>query len=342
MCITWYNETACWGRNVEGTCGSNEGNIDIITPTAAVDLPAGFIVKETNCGSAAVCCALNYDGGAICWGSNNYGQLGLNHTENIGDDPDEMGDNLNVLDFGDDFIVSKVRPGGWHTCVLSTNGKVKCFGRNNSGQLGLGISDEYKLLSQGTNDDNLVNLGTGFIAIDIISGDNHACALSANLSIVCWGQNSYYQLGDGGITARGASSDDMGDNLIPLVFDSGFVPTAFVKGRQEFITCARSDDLAVWCWGGTKMSCTSGSPQEITTGFSNLTDICNGWTHVCALSSEGLVRCWGQAQYGQIGSEDSTDRLGCDGSAYSTINFTDFTATGIDCASYFNCAYDEV
>ena len=358
MCITWYNETSCWGYNGAGTCGSNYGDIEIITPTAAVDLPVGFMVKETNCGGVSFCCALNYEGDVMCWGSNNYGQLGLNRTENIGDDPNEMGNNLNALDFGDDFIVSKVRPGGSHTCVLSTNGEVKCFGRNNSGQLGLGIADEYKFLIQGTNDDNLVDLGNGFTAIDIAAGENHACALSVNFSIVCWGENYYYQLGDGSSTARGTSSTDMGDNLISLNFDSNFMPTSFVKGRQEFITCAQSDDMTVWCWGGSNMNCTAvcgskfysycdsisrfGLPREITTGFTDLVDICNGWTHICALSSEGLARCWGQAANGQIGSEDTTDRLGCDGSVYSTIVFTDFTVTGIDCASYFNCAYDKV
>ena len=362
MCITWHNETACWGRNVGGTCGSNEGDIEIITPTAAVDLPDGFIVKETNCGSAAVCCALNYDGGVICWGANDNGRLGVNHTENIGDDPDEMGDNLNVLDFGDDFIASKVRPGGWHTCVLSTNGKIKCFGSNNSGQLGLGVSDGYKLLTQGNSDDNLVDLGTGFTAIDIAAGDNHACALRDDFSIVCWGQCEYYALGDGtggssSCPARGKSSDDMGDNLIPLVFDSGFVPTAFVKGRQENIICAQSNDLSVWCWGGKNMNCTTicsdissctptsrfGLPREIDTGFTDLTDICNGRAHMCAVSSAGLIRCWGQAAYGAIGSEDQIDRLGCDGSVYPTIdiNFAD-SVIGVDCATNFNCAYDEV
>eukprot|EP01083_Nonionella_stella_P005298 15322_1 len=74
-----------------------------------------------------------------CFGSNDYGQLGNEHTADIGDGPNEMGAFLPNIDTNcsiDD--IKQVETGADHTCILTDTGKVKCFGRNNYGQLGYG------------------------------------------------------------------------------------------------------------------------------------------------------------------------------------------------------------
>ena len=60
-----------------------------------------------------------------CWGSNNYGQLGYAHTNDIGDQPGEMGDNLAIVDLGTSFVVKEVQSGLHSRCALSTDGWVK-------------------------------------------------------------------------------------------------------------------------------------------------------------------------------------------------------------------------
>ncbi len=58
-----------------------------------------------------------------------HGQLGQGHKDNIGDDYLEMGDHLNVTDWGTGFVVEDIACGLQHTCSLSTNGSVRCCGR---------------------------------------------------------------------------------------------------------------------------------------------------------------------------------------------------------------------
>eukprot|EP01083_Nonionella_stella_P271972 922040_1 len=77
-----------------------------------------------------------------CFGRNNYGQLGQGDTNQRGDEPNEMGDNLPEIDLGSNFKPTHVILGYWHTCVvgegISATNTAKCFGRNNYGQLGYG------------------------------------------------------------------------------------------------------------------------------------------------------------------------------------------------------------
>ena len=51
----------------------------------------------------------------------------MNH---LGDEQNEMGDNLLYIDLGSGRSVKMISTGGIHTCVLLDNEQVKCFGYN--------------------------------------------------------------------------------------------------------------------------------------------------------------------------------------------------------------------
>ena len=57
----------------------------------------------------------------VCFGGNDEGILGLGHTNNIGDDSGEMGDNLEAVDLGTEFTVASFHSGYKHVCALSTD-----------------------------------------------------------------------------------------------------------------------------------------------------------------------------------------------------------------------------
>ena len=84
-----------------------------------------------------------------------------------------------------------VAGGTFHTCVLLDDGTVKCWGGNDSGQLGLGDH-----VDRGDNPNEMggnlspVALGTGHSAVALAAGDLHTCALLDDGTVKCWGENS--------------------------------------------------------------------------------------------------------------------------------------------------------
>jgi alpha-tubulin suppressor-like RCC1 family protein len=93
----------CWGDNRYGQLGY--GNTDTIGDAsdemgdnlAAVDLGTGRTATAIIAYFLQTCALL--DNSAVkCWGYNSNGQLGKGHTNNLGDDPYEMGDNLTAVD----------------------------------------------------------------------------------------------------------------------------------------------------------------------------------------------------------------------------------------------------
>ena len=83
--------------------------------------------------------------------------------------------------------------GQHHSCVVLENGDVKCWGFNNSGQLGTGDTPRLNIPSAP------INLGGKAKAIAL--GDNHSCAVLENGEVKCWGWNSSGQLGTGNTTS---------------------------------------------------------------------------------------------------------------------------------------------
>ncbi|AKT40390.1 uncharacterized protein CMC5_045430 [Chondromyces crocatus] len=98
--------------------------------------------------------------------------------------------------------------------MLLHDGRVKCWGYNDYGQLGLGDM-EWRGDRPGEMGDSLpaVNLGTGKTAVALMAGGSHTCASLNDGTVKCWGSNDHDQLGLGDTDARGTSASHMGDNL---------------------------------------------------------------------------------------------------------------------------------
>eukprot|EP01083_Nonionella_stella_P315793 1141721_1 len=96
-----------------------------------------------------------------CFGWNSNGQLGQGDTNNRGDEANEMGDYLLEIELGASFKPTQVVAGWYHTCALSTNNTVKCFGRNDWSQLGQGDVNDRGDEADGMGDDLLeIDLGS--------------------------------------------------------------------------------------------------------------------------------------------------------------------------------------
>jgi len=137
-CVTFSSGgVRCWGSGGSGILGiestATVGLSD--TPTINVNL-GGATVAQMAAGIGHTCALLS-DGNVRCWGLGTRGRLGLGNVDNIGDDESPT---VNVDLLG--MSVSQVTANGNHTCVLMTDGSVRCWGDGSRGQLGLGNTND--------------------------------------------------------------------------------------------------------------------------------------------------------------------------------------------------------
>lgn len=310
----------CWGANGYGQLGQGDMNHrgdqlgELGDALPLVNLGADTSILAAALGSDHTCALL--EGGAIkCWGHNDSGFLGLGDTERRGDRPGEMGDNLPAVNLGAGKTAVAIAVGYAHTCALLDGGSVKCWGHNDSGQLGLG--NTYR---RGDNPDEMgdnlpaVNLGAGKTAVAIACGWHHTCAVLEGGSVKCWGYNDYGQLGLGYHYWRGDEPGEM-DNL-PVV-DLGTGKRAIAIAAGEYHTCALLEGGAIKCWGlnfygqlglsdtewrGDESGEMGDSLPLIDLGTDNTAvAITAGQFHTCALLKSGDVKCWGGNEGGQLG-----------------------------------------
>jgi alpha-tubulin suppressor-like RCC1 family protein len=83
--------------------------------------------------------------------------------------------------------VAAIAAGDVHSCALLTTGAVKCWGRNNKGQLGDNTT---------TNSNAPVSVSGLTGGISITAGAQHTCALTTGGAGKCWGYNTDGEVGD--------------------------------------------------------------------------------------------------------------------------------------------------
>ena len=134
-------------------------------------------------------CALTSAGAVLCWGENIYGRLGNGATGSS---------STPVAVSGLSSGVSAISAGSFHTCALTRAGAVLCWGYNLYGQLGTGTNIDSGIPVA------VSSLSSGVSAI--AAGGFHTCALTSAGAVLCWGRNSFGNLGNG----------TLGDNSTPV------------------------------------------------------------------------------------------------------------------------------
>lgn len=262
------------GDPPRSTLDSNQ----IVPPLTAEEATTVAVAGEAHT------CLLTAEGAVLCWGANHYGQLG---------DGTRLNRTTPVAVLGLTSGVRALVAGGYHTCALTGAGEVKCWGRNQYGQLG----------------DASIVLRTQPVAVRIASnvqtlaaGFVHTCAVLGDGSVRCWGSNTSGQLGDKSLTAR----------TTPVLVSGVAGAQSVTAGGAH--TCARLSDGSVRCWGsnvsgqlgdGTRLNRTA--PVAVS-GLGAVQVIAAGGADTCALNAAGGVLCWGNNFYGQLGDGTTTLR----------------------------------
>jgi hypothetical protein len=133
-----------------------------------------------------------------------------------------------------------------HSCALLDNHRVKCWGFNRSGQLGLG--DGFRRGASPTEMGDalpFVDLGAGRTATALTAGNETTCALLDDGTVKCWGLGELT-----GLPSAANIGDDpgeMGDALPALDLGAGRKAVAVVLSATD--GCAVLDDGTARCWG---------------------------------------------------------------------------------------------
>jgi alpha-tubulin suppressor-like RCC1 family protein len=286
-------EVYCWGANNAGQIGNpmNTGLIPTkiggsqMSPISAIDA-----------GDNHVCGVTVSDRSVICWGGNEHGQLG----------DGTVGQKYNpvyAVNGGNRIVnTAVVSSGAGYSCAVTQSGQLVCWGKNDLGQLGIGILADrvdVRYLSIPKNS-YITSIFTAQNHSGILGSGAHACAQSIDKEVFCWGKNNTGQLATEGIAT----------SLTPKKIDNLFGVSSLSLGTSN--GCAIFSDDQVKCWGqggetDRRESIGWGVRPIIVEGISDMVAISTGgrgWleeSFSCALSSAGIVSCWGRNDQGQLG-----------------------------------------
>ena len=278
--LTATGAVRCWGNNSWGQLG--DGSMTYRTaPVPVAGLSSGVVAISAG---AIHTCALTATGAVKCWGYNGAGTLG---------DGTIATRTMPVQAVGLTSGIAAIAAGGAHTCALTADDGVLCWGHNNAGQVGDGTRVARFTPVQ------VVGLSTGVTAIS--TGEGHACALTKTGIMKCWGHNSAGQLG------RGAGSGSCCEETPAPVVGLSAVPVEIAAFRYN--SCAIAASGAAQCWGingsGQLGNGTTNAnfavPVPQTVIAAGLIGIEGGYESTCALTAAAGLLCWGNNDYGQFG-----------------------------------------
>lgn len=231
-------------------------------------------------------CGLKTDGSAYCWGSNQFGQLGVARTDTACGGTNARYDcalTPQLVQAGLQF--ASISAGQRHTCAITRTREAYCWGSNDAGQ----VADI------GSGGPALTKVPAPLPWTQITAGFSHTCAVRSDGVLVCWGSNDRGQLGSGSL---------LPGTTRPLLS----VPIATASAGQSR-TCARSTIGAVYCWGavwtersgGLELSRTQLTPQLVPNAPALATLSVSSFT-TCGTDASGFAYCWEANPRGEMGN----------------------------------------
>ena len=165
-------QVLCWGSNFRGELGDGT-TTDRAEPVAVIGIATATQIAVGTRRS----CALLSDASVSCWG---YDGLHFSTTP----EPVETGER-----------VEQVAVGESHVCARHESGSIACWGTRRWRTLGDGETasagdPDYVMYAP-------VRVRGIETAIDLAVGRRHSCAVLADHTLTCWGDNESSQLGDG-------------------------------------------------------------------------------------------------------------------------------------------------
>jgi alpha-tubulin suppressor-like RCC1 family protein len=271
-----------WGANNSGQLGDGT-QTDRIAPVVVPGLPG--IADAVAAGQYSL--ALATDGRVYSWGAGNGGAW-------IGDGWGSAPRTAPVQIPGLSNV-AQIAGGDRHSFALQADGTIQGWGRNASGQLGDGTTDEQ------LNPVPVTSLIPTRPVQRVAAGSEHGLAIGPDGEVYAWGDNEFGQLGDGSTTSHPLPAIVPGLSRITGVY------------AGTFSSMAVDADGVVWAWG-IDIPWRSGgfmTHNDLPTKLAGLPPIAAlsvGDSHVLAIAIDGTVYAWGANSSGQIGDGTFANR----------------------------------
>jgi hypothetical protein len=214
---------------------------------------------------------------------------------------------MSVLGVGEFAVTSVPLPsaisisaGDSHTCAVTPEGRVRCWGSNADGQLGssVSMSTSEPVVVPGVRD-----------VVTVAAGAGHTCALRRDGDVWCWGADQFADAVSGEPMSVPQPQQVMVGDGVAL---AGIVSIS-ASGHH---TCAVANFAGVWCWGrnsdgqlGHGSRSTFGAPRQVV-GLPAMTAVAAGADATCALQQygrPGALFCWGRNSDGVVASGNTVD-----------------------------------
>ena len=271
----------CWGENGRGELGN--GSRDASLEPTEVVLPGG--VTQLAVGAAHTCALLS-TGEVRCWGVNDQYQLGAGA-------PAQSVEPVAVEGLTDG--IRNLAAGAGHTCAVTANGEVHCWGGNAHGELGVGLASAAPVAMPSKVQ------GLPGPMMMVAAGRFHTCAVSPQGGVWCWGQNENGALGD----------DTSLDRVLP-VQPLGLPGPAVALSAGAGGTCAVLASGDAYCWGsnangqlGDGSRIHRPRPVRVVGLEGGGRMVAYGEEFSCGTTLSLRALCWGKNNLGQLG--DGTD-----------------------------------
>jgi alpha-tubulin suppressor-like RCC1 family protein len=284
----------CWGTQLGGASSS------------AVPLAVQGLSGVTNVAVGPThACAVS-GGQVLCWGNNDFGELGPGAPAGSSATPVAVAGVSNV---------SEVTVGSHHSCALTSTPAVLCWGHDDVGQVGDGKNSG----------------STGVVTVPLTAqpigplsaGLDHTCVGTSGGGVACWGKDANGQIGNGTTNAGPVAPATVTMKTSGGGGGGGGTPSAIAVAAGESHSCALTSvntNVSIQCWGagifgqlGDGLGVDESSPTKLA--FLGFTQVTGGGTHTCAFSAgspavsgedttptaRGLY-CWGANDKAQLGA----------------------------------------
>lgn len=279
-------QVSCWGENSDLTVG-NGTSTTVLSPAlvSGIDTAIDIEIHEY------ISCALLANGTVACWGTAGFGIL------NPGSSTPAIITGLTSVEM--------LRVYSDTLCAVRSDTSVWCSSYNDGAPTVPGSMDTTG---------GPVDTGLSGVA-DLTIGWHHGCAVMADGTARCWGDNQ-----DDVILGFGFAGTHVG----PLEITSLTNVTDIDAGGET--TCAIATS-AVFCWGNNHNNHAGPSSAPIVheptkVGVNDATRVSVGQDHACAVRTSGQIVCWGVGSVGQLGNggyQDSATPVTVDGGLYSDV-----------------------